>query len=176
MGRVSSKTSRSAGKARGDSLKAKQASKVTKKPARPVATVVARAAPADRFERQMRKEVKRQALISALEDTGRRRKEEAEKKRRAARPVVGDLNPMADSIRDILDQVEKEDEARSLDAAAAGKNKAKKGGTKKERRRKKDFLASVRAFGSVLRDEEFKKDPLAAITAHVHHKVESQEL
>ncbi len=182
MGRINKKTASSLGdktrvrkeqplRYQGKPELSKVAKKKAKKTAR-TTNIVARPM-ADRWEKKMHREIRRQGLLAALEEESRARKEASAARRRRARPVIGDLNPLVDSLEAIGQAAEAEEEEKKRKASEKRK---KQKGTAKEKRRKKDFLDNVKVLQSVMQHEDFVKDPLGAVSTHVRNKLEAQEL
>ncbi len=169
MGRLIKKTSGSMAKTR-QQPQANGLFKVSKKKAKTTKQPVASLSMPDHFEKKIRREIKRQGLRAALEEGVRARKEAAAARRRRSRPVIGDLNPMAESLDDAIKEMEEEKKRPRKE----GKRKQK--GMLNEKRRRADFLKNVQVFQSVVQNKDFVKDPLGAVSIHVKNKLEAQEL
>ncbi len=104
-----------------------------------------------RWAKQMRREIKRQGLVASLEEEASRRREAEAAKRRRKRPVIGDLDPLAQSLDEIGVELERKQEE---DRRKKGSPTKKQKGTAKEKKRKADFLQRVQAMKDMMAQSE----------------------
>jgi len=122
-------------------------------------------------KKKLRQQMKRHTLVSKLEIEKELSEEAKKAKRRRARPVVGDVKPLASMLDDIMAEIEEEKEQKKEKPAKKGRKS-----TAKVAKRKKDFMRSVSFMASVANNKTFQGNPLEAITAHVKAKVDENLL
>lgn len=129
-----------------------------------------------------RMKLKKESLKKKLIQGARNKKEEAAKKNREKAPVVGDMKPLTESLKNIHEFLSLQSQVdspsrRDLKKSGVQSNKSKEGGIKikqkpmKQKARKAQFQRDLQIFSQVKKHPEFLKDPMAIISTHIENKM-----
>ncbi|QQP37946.1 Neutral Sphingomyelinase_ putativelike [Caligus rogercresseyi] len=125
------------------------------------------------LSRQMKKTDKRKArkefLLDKLAKGARKMKADKAALQREKRPVIGDLDPMKDTL-EAIDKVLEKDESRRKQQRDKSKAK-KKGITLKQKKRQYEFIRNASFFEAVKNHPEYAKNPFSAISTHIENKM-----
>merc|ERR1712014_325086 len=96
-------------------------------------------------------------------------------KARKKRPVVGDMKPMADTLKVIDDVIKGDEELKEKKLLVEKKSqmKRKKLSTKtpKQKKVQQQFLANLSVFNQVNKHPEYRSNPFKTISTHIENKM-----
>ncbi|XP_055373487.1 ribosome biogenesis protein SLX9 homolog [Condylostylus longicornis] len=124
--------------------------------------------------------IKKKALMEKIDWIKEQELENAKKKKREKRKIIGDLNPLKDALPS-LDELRKlkPDEIKTgikeFDNKDKRKNKKPKNKIERSKERKKEFLDRYKCLNSILKDKKFRENPRATIAEHIKFIVSNQE-
>jgi hypothetical protein len=130
------------------------------------------ASTAFKMKKKDKMKVKKQHLLLKLKEDADVTREAKEKKKRQARPVVGDMKPMAKSL-EFIDQLLQETEEEEAKARKEKKKMAVAKGrsTKKEKKRKQEFMRDIAIMAQVKKHPQFARNPFETISTHIENSM-----
>ncbi|XP_022920276.1 ribosome biogenesis protein SLX9 homolog [Onthophagus taurus] len=114
--------------------------------------------------------LKKDLLLRKIDTVNQLKKEAKLKKKRSKVAIIGDTNTLRDALPDLESLIK-----------SSGDDKPKEGVVKKkaiakERKRKKNMALHLQIYKNLMNNNDFKKDPLGAISDHVKAVSENKQL
>jgi len=107
--------------------------------------------------------IKKKHLHQKLTKMEKEKKELKEAARRKKKAITGDLKPIQDTLKDILDETE----PKEVKVPA----KKKGGQSRKQKKLQAQMQKDLSIFSQVLAHPEYAKDPFNTITTHIENKM-----
>uniref|UniRef100_A0A0K2TGK4 sphingomyelin phosphodiesterase n=1 Tax=Lepeophtheirus salmonis TaxID=72036 RepID=A0A0K2TGK4_LEPSM len=129
------------------------------------------------LSRKMKKsdkmKVRKEFLLNKLSEGAKKMKADRATSFRRKRAVIGDLDPMKDTLEAIDKVLEKDDSRRNRESKKKLKGKR---GTLKQKKRQNEFIKNASFFEAVKNHPEYAKNPFSTICTHIENKVAAEHL
>nr|XP_040570996.1 protein FAM207A-like [Lepeophtheirus salmonis] len=129
------------------------------------------------LSRKMKKsdkmKVRKEFLLNKLSEGAKKMKADRATSFRRKRAVIGDLDPMKDTLEAIDKVLEKDDSRRNRESKKKLKGKR---GTLKQKKRQNEFIKNASFFEAVKNHPEYAKNPFSTICTHIENKIAAEHL